>query len=107
MKAVDLRPDFFASNALLGATLFTLKEDEAAYPVLAHAYELNPQDTDVASLLFKVSILLAQQRWSEKEYRESLGFLQKANALRQDDAEVQKRLTEVKALLGTKTSSNP
>jgi tetratricopeptide (TPR) repeat protein len=107
MKAVDLRPDFFASNALLGATLFTLKEDEAAYPVLAHAYELNPQDGDAASLLFKVSMLLAQQRWSKKEYRESMGFLLKANALRPDDTEVQKRLSEVKVLLGTKTGENP
>ena len=104
-KAVDLRPDFFASNALLGATLFTLKEDEAAYKALAHAYELNPQDADTATLLFQVSMLLAQQRWSRNEYRESLGFLQKANALRPEDPEVQKRLAEMKALLGTKASS--
>lgn len=106
-KAVDLRPDFFASNALLGATLFTLKEDEAAYPVLGHAYELNPQDMDTASLLFDVSMLLAEQRWSKKEYQESMGFLQKANALRPEDPEVQKRLAEVKALLEAKTRSNP
>jgi tetratricopeptide (TPR) repeat protein len=107
MKATDLRPDFFGSNALLGATLFTLTEDEVAYRVLAHAYELNPQEADTASLLFKVSMLLAQQRWSKKEYRECLGFLQKASALRPDDTEVQKRLAEVKSLIGTKTRSNP
>jgi len=103
MKAVDLRPDFFASNALLGATLFTLKEDEAAYRVLGHACQLSPEDADTASLLFKVSMLLAHDRWSRKEYRECLDFLQKAGTLRPDDAEVQKRLAEVKALIGQKT----
>jgi tetratricopeptide (TPR) repeat protein len=102
-KAVDLRPDFFASNALLGATLFTLKEDEAAYQALYHAFQLNPQDPDTAGLLFKVSMLLAHDRWSRKQYKECLAFLEKARTLKSDDTEVQKRLAEVKALLGAKT----
>jgi tetratricopeptide (TPR) repeat protein len=102
-KAVELRPDFFASNALLGATLFTLKEDEAAYRALDHAYQLNPEDGDTAGLLFKVSMLLAHDRWSRKQYKECLAFLEKARALKSDDAEVQKRLAEVKTLLGAKT----
>jgi tetratricopeptide (TPR) repeat protein len=99
MKAVDLRPDFFGSNALLGATLFTVKEDEAAYPALDHAYQLNPEDADTASLLFKVSVILAYKRWSKKEYKECLDFLLKANLLKPGDAEVQRRLAEVRALV--------
>lgn len=100
-KAVDLRPDFFGSNALLGATLFTLEEDELAYRVLDHAHQLKPEDTDTVVLLFKVTMLLAYQHWSRKEYRECLGFLEKARALRPNDAEVQERMAEVEALLGT------
>jgi tetratricopeptide (TPR) repeat protein len=107
MKAVELRPDFFGSNALLGATLFTLKEDETAYRVLNHAFELNPEDADTADLLFKVSMLLAEQHWFKKEYRECLGFLQKASALRPNDPEVQRRLQEVKARLEMKTEPKP
>ena len=106
-KAVELRPDFFASNALLGATLFTLKEDEAAYRALDHAYQLNPEDGDTAGLLFKVSMLLAHNCWSRKQYKECLAFLEKARALRSDDAEVRKRLAEVKALLGVDTGPKP
>jgi tetratricopeptide (TPR) repeat protein len=106
-KALELRPDFFGSNALLGATLFTLHEDEAAYGVLNHANELNPADADTASLLFKVSMLLAHERWTRKEYQECRGFLQKAGALKPYDAEVQKRLAEVSALLGKTTEPKP
>jgi len=106
-KALELRPDFFGSNALLGAALFTLHEDEAAYKALNHACELNPTDADTSGLLFKVSMLLAQQRWSRKEYTECRNFLQKAQALKPDDPQVQKRLAEVSALLGTKKRPKP
>jgi tetratricopeptide (TPR) repeat protein len=105
VKAVELRPDFFSSNALLGATLFTLKEDEAAYRALDHAYQLNPQDADTAGLLFKVSILLAQDRWFKKQYTECQIFLQKANALKPNDSEVQRWLAALKELPTTEKSS--
>ena len=107
MKAVELRPDFFGSNALLGATLFTLKDDEAAYQALDHAYELNPEDADTSGLLFKVSMLLAQDRWTRKEYRECRALLEKAILLSPDNAEPKRRLAEVKALLGAQPERKP
>lgn len=99
-KAVALRPDFFSSNALLGATLFALKEDELAYPVLDHAHQLNLQHTETSGLLFKVSVLLAQQRFSKKDYPNAVKYLQKAAQLKPDQAELHRRMAEVYRLLG-------
>jgi tetratricopeptide (TPR) repeat protein len=60
-KAVALRPDFFGSNALLGAVLYALKDDEAAYRVLDHAHRLDPKDADTAKLWQQVAGILAQK----------------------------------------------
>jgi hypothetical protein len=67
-KAVALRPDFFGSNALLGATLYALGQDEPAYKVLSHTHALNPEDRDTASLLFKEALFLANREESQKKY---------------------------------------
>ena len=60
-RATALRPDFFGSNALLGATLYMLEMDEAAYRVLDHAHQINPQDDDTATLLYKTAAALGQR----------------------------------------------
>jgi tetratricopeptide (TPR) repeat protein len=96
-KAVDLCPDFFGSNALLGATLYALKEDEAAYPVLDRAHQLNPEDADTVELLFKTAVTLAQAKSADKQYRESMEFLRKAQELHPADPEVKRRLAQVRA----------
>ncbi|MCI0626128.1 MAG: tetratricopeptide repeat protein [Acidobacteria bacterium] len=98
--AVALRPDYFGSNALLGAALYTLKEDEAAYQVLGHAHQLNPQDPDTSSLLFKATMILAQESYAKKRYRECLDYLDQAVRLRPEDVTVRLRRTDVYALLG-------
>lgn len=100
VKAVALRPDFFGSNALLGATLYTLGDDEAAYRALDHAHQLNPQDQDTVSLLFKVATLLGQKTYAKKQYASCLGYLKKAAALQPADADVHRRLAELYTLLG-------
>lgn len=104
-KAVALRPDFFGSNALRGATLFALGDDEAAYRALDHAHRLNPQDPDTADLLFKSASLLAQSRMLKKDYRASLGYLRRAAELRPQDAATHRRLAEVYRLVGDQTQS--
>jgi hypothetical protein len=51
---VTLRPEFYGSVVLLGATLYMLGEDAAALPVLEHAHRLNPADAQTADVLEKL-----------------------------------------------------
>ncbi len=53
-KAVALRPDYYGSVVLLGATLYMLGDNDAALPVLEHANRLNPSDTQTAAVLEKL-----------------------------------------------------
>ena len=48
---MTLRPQFYGSVALLGATLYMLGDDAAALPVLERAHELNPSDTQTGAVL--------------------------------------------------------
>ena len=73
-KAVALRPDIFGSNALLGATLHTLGEDEASYEVLVHAHALNPGDHETADLLFKEAMILAEREGTQPKYGLALAY---------------------------------
>jgi Flp pilus assembly protein TadD len=52
--AAALRPEFYPSVVLLGATLYMLGDDDGALPVLEHAYRLNPADTQTAAVLEKL-----------------------------------------------------
>jgi len=71
-KAVALSPDIFGSNALLGATLHTLGEDEASCEVLVHAHALNPGDHETADLLFKEAMILAEREGTQPKYGSAL-----------------------------------
>lgn len=53
-RAVTLRPEFYPSVVLLGATLYMLGDDDAALPVLEHAHQLNPADTQTSEVLDKL-----------------------------------------------------
>ncbi|HTT61654.1 MAG TPA: hypothetical protein VMG35_07430, partial [Bryobacteraceae bacterium] len=50
-KAVALRPDFFDTLNLLGATLYMLGDDKAALPVLDRAHQLRPDDAQLKQAL--------------------------------------------------------
>jgi len=52
--AVGLRPEFYGSVVLLGATLYMLGDDDAALPVLEHAHQLNPADSQTKDVLEKL-----------------------------------------------------
>jgi tetratricopeptide (TPR) repeat protein len=104
-KAVALRPDFFGSNALLGATLYAQGEDGASYRILAHAHALNPLDRDTADLLFKEAVILANQEEGQRKYDTALAFVQTAAGLRPDDKEVQQRLAALSQRLGRPLST--
>jgi tetratricopeptide (TPR) repeat protein len=99
-KAVALQPDLFSANALLGATLYGLEEDELSYRVLQHAHGLNPQHAETKELLFQVSTGLGQRELLAKRYTQSLVFLKEAAALNPSVPEVHRLLAEVYTSLG-------
>jgi tetratricopeptide (TPR) repeat protein len=94
-KAVERWPDLFPLNALYGAVLEKLGEAEPAYRALGHAHELNAQDPATASLLYQVSLSLAQKTLASKQYETSLGYLKEAAQLRPDQPEPHRLLAEV------------
>ena len=98
-RAAALRPEFFGVNALLGATLYMLHDDERSYQALSYAHRLNPEDADTTDLLFKATVSLAQQRFSRKEYKPCLSYLQEASKLRPDNALVHYRMADAYDLL--------
>lgn len=94
-RAVSLRPDFFGSNALLGATLYSLKEDQAAYRIIDFAHQLKPDDADTSELLFRVSIILANKAAADADFAASLKFLRKAAELRPGTPDIDRRMAEI------------
>lgn len=99
-RAVALRGNFFGSNALLGATLYALQNDEAAYRVLDFAHELNPDDADTSELLFRVSVILGKKLESAGDYANSLKLLQRAEVLHPGDSELHRQIEEIMNLMG-------
>ncbi len=97
---MHLRPDYFPSSALLGASLYALKYDQQAFDVLSHAYELNPQDRGTSTLLFKESEILAREKCASREYVSCVGYWRKAAELQPTAPEVHGHLAEVYRLLG-------
>lgn len=101
-RAVLMRPDYFGSNALLGASLYALKRDKSAFPVLAHAHELNPADEDTSRLLFNEALVLGREAFFAHHYEDCVKFLSVASALHPDDSSVRRKLDEVKRLQSSK-----
>ena len=97
-RSIALRPDYFGSNALLGATLYLLKRDEEAYRVLDHAHQLNPSSEDTATLLFQEAMLLGQRNFQGRNYEDALRYWRKAAGIRPDDAAVRERIAGAMAL---------
>jgi hypothetical protein len=94
-----MRPDFFGSNALLGATLYSLKDDPAAYRVLDFAHQLKPDDADTTELLYRVSIILGKKCVATGDYPAGLKFLTKAAQLRPGNSELDQRIADIKGFL--------
>ncbi len=99
-RAVSLRPDFFGSNALLGAVLFSSKDDTAAFGVLKHAHDLDPSSAEVADLFFKVALALARERFEAKDYARCIEYLRQAADVNPSDAPVHRRLAQVYSMAG-------
>jgi tetratricopeptide (TPR) repeat protein len=93
-------PDLFPLNALYGAVLLKLGEDASAYQVLRHAYQLNPQDSANADLLYHAALTLAKKSQSVKQYSDSLSFLDQAAKLKPQEPEPHRRMAELYTRMG-------
>ncbi len=96
-KAVALRRDFFGSNALLGAVLFTLGDDQRAYEVLDHAHRLNPADADTTRLHGQVARILGRNAFRAGNYAASVKYLRQAADAAPGDPAIQRELSEAAA----------
>jgi Flp pilus assembly protein TadD len=103
--AVQRWPDLFMLNALYGAVLSKLGQEAEAYSVLRRAHELNPQDAQVADLLFTTTLSLARKSLAEKKYSDSLHYFAEASAVRPDDPAPHQGKAEVYDLMGRQTEA--
>ena len=99
-RALKRWPDLFPLNALYGATLEKLGDDDHAYLVLRHAQELNPQDVPTADSLYFLSLKLAQKNQTTKNYSNALPYLGEAAKLRPQEPEPHKVMAEIYTQLG-------
>jgi len=94
-QALKRWPDIFQLNALYGAVLVKLGENDAAYQTLHRALELNPQDVGTADLLYVTTLQLARESRDKKEYPRSLQYFQEAAKLRPSEPEPHQRMAEI------------
>lgn len=88
-------PDLFQLNALYGAVLSKLGEDVQAYQSLRHAHELNAQDAATGDLLFLTGLSLARKAQADRQYPESLRYLEEIAKLRPQEPEPHRIMAEV------------
>jgi tetratricopeptide (TPR) repeat protein len=95
---IERWPDLFQLNALYGDVLAKLGEDVPAYQALQHAQQLNPQDSQTTDLLYKVSLTLARESLSGRQYSNSLQYLEEAIKLRPQEPAPHRSMAEIYAL---------
>jgi tetratricopeptide (TPR) repeat protein len=99
-KALQRWPDLFPLNALYGAVLLKLGQDRPAYETLRRAHQLNPQDPATLELLDTVTLALASKSQANRQYSDSLRYLEEAAALSPQDPEPHRRMADVYSALG-------
>ena len=95
---IERWPDLFQLNALYGAVLAKLGEDVPAYQALHHAQQLNPQDSHTTDLLYQVSLTLARECLSGRQYSNSLRYLEEAIKLRPQEPAPHRSMAEIYTL---------
>jgi tetratricopeptide (TPR) repeat protein len=103
--AVQHWPDLFPLNMLYGAVLLKLNEETAAYDVLHHAHELNPQDRGATDMLYVAAAQLAVARQASKQYKDSLRYWTEAAKLRPQESEPHSRMAEIYGATGQAAQS--
>ena len=98
--AIQRWPDLFPLNRLYGAVLMKAGELPSAYDALRHAHQLNPQDADTVAMLYATSLDLARRAQNNRQYPESLRYLEEAVQLKPKDPEPHRRLADIYQLTG-------
>ena len=98
--AVERWPDLFPLNALYGAILFNLGEMSAAYHVLHHSHQLNPQDAGATALLYQSTLELAERSEQNSGNADALRYLQEAASLAPTDPEPHRRMAAIYRRIG-------
>lgn len=104
-KAVERWPDLFPIASLWGGVLYKLGDEPAAYAALDHAHQLNPQDDETAGLLYDAAMRLGQQSLVNKQYAESLKYLQRAAELLPRSPEPHRLAAQVYEATGQKSEA--
>jgi tetratricopeptide (TPR) repeat protein len=94
VTALQRWPDLFQLNFLYGAVLLNLREDIAAYPILHHAHELNPDDPPTGEMLFTAAISTGKKRQAEKQFPLAIELYEEAGRLHPWDPEPHRLLAE-------------
>src|SRR5262245_19708157 len=79
-ESASCSPMTFCSqlNALYGAVLSNLGEDELAHKTLQTAHQLNARDRAVGDILFIATIMVARKRQAAEDYPDALCYYQDA-----------------------------
>jgi tetratricopeptide (TPR) repeat protein len=93
-------PDLFPLNALYGAVLMKIGEEDRAYDALMHAHQLNPQDTSTPETLYLLGLKLAEKDDAAKKYSSALRYLTDAAKLRPQEPEPHTKMADLYSKLG-------
>jgi regulator of sirC expression with transglutaminase-like and TPR domain len=74
--------------------------------VLHHAQQLNPQDPGTTDLLYKISLILAREDQSARQYPSSLHYLEEAARLRPQEPEPHRSMAEIYTLTDHPTEAS-
>ncbi len=102
---IEQWPDVFQLNALYGAALLKLGEEEEAYHTLQHAQQLNPQDAGTTDLLYKLLIILSRKRQETRDYATAVRYLGEAVRLRPNEPEPHRSLAAIYILTKNPTQA--
>ena len=98
-QATHRWPDLFPLNALYGNVLWKLGDTSGAYQALRAAHKLNPDDKPTEELLYKSTVILADQAEIRTATADAIRYWKEAAKLRPAQPEPHSRL----AALYTKT----
>ena len=104
-EALKRWPDLFPLNALYGAVLAKLGEQDRAYDVLRHARQLNPQDSSTADQLYMTTLKLADKSQAERNYSSALRYFEEAAKLRPQEPQPHRGMAEIYTHTGKPTQA--
>jgi len=93
-------PDLFQLNSLYGNVLWKLGDTPGAYRALSAAHKLNPDDKPTEELLYKSTVILADQAEAKAATADAIRYWKEAAKLRPTQPEPHSRLSVLYAKTG-------